>query len=41
MTTTEKVQGLASYFPSIEKRNDPFMGHWLQVLGNAVQLKHM
>ena len=41
MATTEKVQGPASYFPSIEKKYGQPIEHWLQVLGNAVQLKHM
>ena len=41
MATTGKVQGPASYFPSIEKKYGQPVEHWLQVLGNAGQLKHM
>ena len=41
MTTTEKVQGPASYFPSIEKKYGQPIEHWLQILGNAGELKHM
>ena len=41
MATTEKVQGPASYFPSIEKKYGQPIEHWLQVLGNAGELKHI
>ena len=41
MATTEKVQGPASYFPSIEKKYGQPIEHWLQVLGNAGAFKHI
>lgn len=41
MTTTDKVQGPASYFPSIEKKYGQPISHWLNVLANAGALKHM
>lgn len=41
MTTPEKIQGPASYFPSIEKKYGQPIEHWLQILRSAGDLKHM
>ena len=41
MATTSKVQGPASYFPSIEKTDGQPIVHWMQVLQDAGPLKHM
>ena len=41
MATTERVQGPASYFPSIEKKYGQPVAHWLGVLEAAGNLKHM
>lgn len=41
MATPDKVQGPASYFPSIEKKYGQPIAHWLQVLRDAGPLKHM
>ena len=41
MATQEKVQGPASYFPSIEKKYGKPIAHWQQVLAAAGPLKHM
>jgi hypothetical protein len=41
MPSTEKVQGPASYFPSIEKKYGQPIAHWLGVLQAAGDLKHM
>ncbi|WP_284620765.1 DUF4287 domain-containing protein [Aquabacterium humicola] len=41
MSTTEKVKGPASYFPSIEKKYCQPIEHWFVVLRNAGALKHM
>lgn len=41
MTATEKIQGPASYFPSIEKKYGQPIEHWLQILRSAGDLKHM
>lgn len=38
---TEKVQGPASYFPSIEKKYGQPMDHWFGLLGQVQDLKHM
>ena len=38
---TEKVQGPASYFPSIEKKYGQPMDHWFTLLGQVQDLKHM
>jgi len=40
-TTSEKIKGPASYFPSIEKRYGQPIAHWMQVLKQAGPLKHM
>lgn len=41
MAHSEKVQGPASYFPSIEKTYGHPIEHWLQVLRGAGDLRHM
>lgn len=41
MATNEKVQGPASYFPSIEKKYGHPVSHWFGVLRAAGDLKHM
>jgi len=41
MAATEKVQGPASYFPSIEKKYGQPVAHWFGVLEAAGNLKHM
>ena len=38
---TEKVQGPASYFPSIEKKYGQPMDHWFALLAQVQDLKHM
>lgn len=41
MKTSEKVQGPASYFPSIEKKYGHPVDHWFTILRTAGNLKHM
>jgi Domain of unknown function (DUF4287) len=41
MSSSEKIQGPASYFPSIEKKHGQPVEHWFQVLREAGDLKHM
>lgn len=41
MTTPAKVQGPASYFPSIEKKHGQPVEHWFGILRAAGELKHM
>ena len=41
MATSEKVQGPASYFPSIEKKYGQPVDHWFTILRAAGNLKHM
>jgi len=41
MSGSEKVQGPASYFPSIEKTYGKPVAHWLQLLGTLKDKKHM
>lgn len=41
MAASEKVQGPASYFPSIEKKYGQPIDHWLSILRHAGDLKHM
>jgi hypothetical protein len=41
MPDTPKVQGPASYFPSIEKTYGQPVEHWFGVLRDAGGLKHM
>jgi Domain of unknown function (DUF4287) len=37
----DKVKGPASYFPSIEKKYEKPIEHWMQLLEKAGPLKHM
>ncbi len=41
MATDDKVQGPASYFPSIEKKYGQPVSHWLALLKQQKGLKHM
>jgi hypothetical protein len=41
MTAQPKVQGPASYFPSIEKKYGHPIDHWMDLLASAGPLKHM
>lgn len=41
MSGSEKVQGPASYFPSIEKTYGKPMTHWLRLLDGVKDRKHM
>jgi len=41
MATEHKVQGPASYFPSIEKKYGHPVKHWFSILQAAGNLKHM
>lgn len=41
MASSEKVQGPASYFPSIEKTYGKPIRHWLQQLETVKDKKHM
>jgi len=41
MADEPKVKGPASYFPSIEKTYGQPIGHWLDILAAAGDLKHM
>lgn len=41
MTNTPKVKGPASYFPSIEKTYGQPIDHWLKILGEMENKKHM
>jgi hypothetical protein len=41
MATAERVQGPASYFPSVEKKYGQPIEHWFSVLRSAGNLKHM
>ncbi len=41
MSSSEKVQGPASYFPSIEKTYGKPVAHWLQLLDTLKDKKHM
>lgn len=41
MSTEGKVTGPASYFPSIEKRYGHPIEHWMQVLAQAGDRRHM
>ena len=38
---SEKVQGPASYFPSIEKKYGQPIEHWFKALDAVKELKHM
>jgi hypothetical protein len=41
MATEEKVKGPASYFPSIEKKYGQPIAHWLELVCNLKDMKHM
>ena len=41
MPTEEKVKGPASYFPSIEKKYGQPITHWLELVANLNEMKHM
>lgn len=41
MSGSEKVQGPASYFPSIEKTSGKPVTHWLRLLDGVKDRKHM
>lgn len=41
MQKAEKIQGPASYFPSIEKKYGQPIAHWFGILQGAGKLKHM
>ena len=41
MPDEPKIKGPASYFPSIEKTYGKSIEHWLSVLSNAGERKHM
>lgn len=41
MSGSEKVQGPASYFPSIEKTCGKPVTHWLRLLDGVKDRKHM
>jgi hypothetical protein len=41
MAETPKVRGPASYFPSIEKTYGKPIAHWMGILKQASEIKHM
>jgi hypothetical protein len=41
MPAEEKVKGPASYFPSIEKKYGQPIDHWLKLVGERKDMKHM
>ena len=41
MSEAPKVKGPASYFPSIEKTYGQPIPHWMEVLRQAGELRHM
>jgi hypothetical protein len=41
MSTEEKAQGPASYFPSIEKKYGQPIAHWIKLVSDLTDLKHM
>ena len=41
MATDAKLKGPASYFPSIEKKYGFPMNHWLELIENLKNMKHM
>lgn len=41
MASEDKVKGPASYFPSIEKTCGKPIAHWMDVLRDAGEMKHM
>ena len=38
---TDKIQGPASYFPSIEKKYGKPVTHWFELLEGSLDKKHM
>ncbi len=40
-SSTDKVKGPAAYFPSIEKTYGRPISHWMTVLAEAGEMKHM
>ena len=41
MSTTEKVKGPASYFPSIENKYGQPIQHWISLVESKKEMKHM
>ena len=41
MTGEDKVKGPASYFSSIEKKYAQPIDHWLKLVANLTDMKHM
>ena len=41
MSTTEKVKGPASYFPSIESKYGQPIQHWISLVESQKEMKHM
>jgi hypothetical protein len=41
MSTEEKTKGPASYFPSIEKKYGQPIAHWIKLVSDLTDLKHM
>jgi hypothetical protein len=41
MPADEKVKGPASYFPSIEKKYGQPIDHWLKLVAECKDMKHM
>lgn len=41
MTSSEKIKGPASYFPSIEKTYGKPVAHWFEILDSLQDKKHM
>ena len=41
MSTPEKPTGPPSYFPSIEKKYGPPVGHWFNLLKGQKDMNHM
>jgi Domain of unknown function (DUF4287) len=41
MANEEKIKGPASYFPSIEKKYGYPISHWLSLVGEHKDMKHM
>jgi hypothetical protein len=41
MSTTEKLKGPASYFPSIEKKYGQPIQYWVSIVETKKEMKHM
>jgi hypothetical protein len=41
MSTEEKAKGPASYFPSIEKKYGQPIAHWIKLVSDLTDLKHI